>query len=118
MELDYPDKSGTALRSKLEHLEERGIPQAGLDVLIPVDMEHLWDIFWELNASRGSSGFGPSPISYLEIEAWTRITHKELTSWEISVLRQMDAAYLLTASEMQKRYYPTDTTQVKKPIGR
>lgn len=35
---------------------------------------------------------GANPISYLEIDAWARLTGCAPSPWEVSVLRRMDAA--------------------------
>lgn len=35
---------------------------------------------------------GANPISYLEIDAWARLTSCAPSPWEVSVLRRMDSA--------------------------
>jgi hypothetical protein len=56
--------------------------------------EHIWIWFDELSRSRGSNGFGLNPIGYPDIAAWARLTGREPTPWEVSVLRRMDNALL------------------------
>lgn len=74
-------------------IEEPEIPAAG---------EHLWQWFWEIGSGRGPGGFGPEALSYQEIDAWTRLTGWNLTSWEVSAIKMMDQAYLRGVSEVAK----------------
>ena len=68
---------------------------------IPEPVEHLWDWFWELDSVRGSNGFGPNPLTYSEIRAWSQLTETEITPWEVSVLKKMDVIRISTT--MSKR---------------
>ena len=43
-----------------------------------------------------------NPLSWGDIGEWERLTKKNLTAWEVSVLRTMDRAYLEVANEMSK----------------
>lgn len=53
-----------------------------------------------LDATRGSNGFGPNPITYSEIAAWRSLTGARPTEREVEALRAIDGAFL---SEMAKR---------------
>lgn len=66
---------------------------------MPPGMAYLLDWFLELDAARGSSGFGPSPIGYSEIEAWARLTGRLLLPWEVLTLRHLDACRLNVFAE-------------------
>jgi hypothetical protein len=63
---------------------------------IPMAGRRLWGIFIDLNASR-ASGMGPSPISYVEIEAWSRLRREPVRPFEVTMLRALDRAYLEAA---------------------
>jgi len=71
---------------------------------VPEGGECLWNWFQELSAGRGNNGFGPTAISWADIEAWARLTAVELTPYETLTLRSMDAAFLsVHAAEAEKR---------------
>lgn len=59
---------------------------------LPKDRIEGW--FAELSAARASSGFAPSPISYGEIESWSRLTGRCPTPFEVRLLRALDNALL------------------------
>lgn len=55
----------------------------------------MWRWFLELNATRTIGGHVPNPISFQEIEAWARLNWvDDLTPFDVSVLRRLDAAML------------------------
>lgn len=89
---------GGTLRDHLESVER----QTGKtpDKLIPPDFPdavgHLWEWFIDLDRARPSGGFGPSAISYAEIDAFARLTGAEPTPFEVDVLRALDREYLAT----------------------
>jgi hypothetical protein len=68
---------------------------------VPVDInpaiQYLWWFFCELSNSRGYSEAGPMSISFMEIDAWARLTRMDPTAWEISVIKQIDRAFLSEA---------------------
>lgn len=68
----------------------------------PYTLISVWNAFGELNSTRSNNGFGPSPISYLEISAWSTLTNNHLSSWEIKVLKMLDSAFLQYASSINK----------------
>ncbi|MCO4316346.1 hypothetical protein M8997_004055 [Phyllobacterium sp. 21LDTY02-6] len=55
--------------------------------------DYIWDWFVQLHNLR-SIGFSANPISFLELEAFCRITGALITPWELSVLRRIDQAVL------------------------
>jgi hypothetical protein len=61
---------------------------------LPKGCEELWRIFSELHACRGSTGFGPMRITYVDLDAYQRVTGKRLQPWELAAIRKADAAYL------------------------
>lgn len=83
----YAEQADLVLEDALERL--------GLDKpVIPAGWECLWDWFWELNAGRGSNGFGPLPLTWSDMLAWASIYGMKLHPWQAHVLRGMDAAWL------------------------
>lgn len=65
---------------------------------LPRHFAHVWNVFIELHAARGSSGFGPSPISFTEIAAYRSVTGIDLSPWEVKVIRALDNLYIETSS--------------------
>lgn len=51
-------------------------------------------MFSELHACRGNNGFGPSRITYADIDAFQRVSGVKLAPWELSAIRKADAAFL------------------------
>ena len=95
--LNTVQKDGVSLRAHLEHLAQDGAhpPEAVMmEVVAPEGFEYLADFFWTLSASRGGSGFGPNPISYLELYAWAALMRLELRSWEVQTLVALDQTFL------------------------
>jgi len=47
----------------------------------------------------------------MEIESWCRLTRTPLAKWEVSILRQLDAAFLRVGKEMDEKYNPPPDTK-------
>lgn len=60
----------------------------------PAGCEELWRIFGELHSCRGNSGFGPTRITYTDLDAFQRVSGTTLKPWELEAIRRADAAYL------------------------
>lgn len=41
-----------------------------------------------------NNGMGPSPISWVEIQAWMSATGLELSTWEVTVIKELSEAYV------------------------
>jgi 3-hydroxyacyl-CoA dehydrogenase len=53
-------------------------------VIVPVEVEHVWNWFWDLRR-EGS-------LSMTEIDAYARLFRTPMTPWEVGTLRAMDSA--------------------------
>lgn len=60
---------------------------------LPDTMRYLWEWFCELSAARGASMNGLNPISYPDIDAWSRLRGVEPDASEVHILTNMDAAF-------------------------
>lgn len=60
---------------------------------LPEHAAHIWRAFLELNDTRGSTGYGPAPLSRQEIRNWERDELQPLEQWERRALLRIDAAY-------------------------
>lgn len=61
---------------------------------IPYAGHRVWGIFLRLHESRGGGGFGPSPISYEAMEAFSALAGEVLRPWEIEIIRALDREWL------------------------
>ena len=68
----------------------------------PRELTYLWTIFAELHSGRGNNGFGPLPLSYSEIDAWSRLTAQPLRPWEVAAIKRIDTAYIGHAATKSK----------------
>ena len=59
---------------------------------LPPDARHAWAVFASLSRTRTMSSAGPNPISYLEIDAYCRVTHDRLTPLDVALIREADDA--------------------------
>lgn len=82
---------------KIDHLKqvERTTGKNVLpDFEIPVDGQHLWEWFCELNNARGSTGFGLAPLSFSEIGTWAKLMKVEIYPEEVKIIKCVDNAFL------------------------
>lgn len=75
--------------------ERRVELEAELAVLpLPRELDYLWRAFWRLAGRRQSTGFGPARISWMEIDAFVRLSGVRFTPWEIELIEELDDLYL------------------------
>lgn len=73
-----------ALRGQLEGAERAAVPPW---------VAHVVGWFWALAHQRAGNGYGPNPISWQEIRAWSEVTGIRPEPWEIDALTSMDSAW-------------------------
>ena len=61
---------------------------------LPGCLDYLWRWFCELSGGRGYAEFGPLPLTYSEIKAWSELTKTDTAAWEVETLKALDRAYL------------------------
>jgi hypothetical protein len=54
----------------------------------------VWRWFCELSQARGSNGFGPNPIRYPDIAAWSALTLTIIRPMEVRTIMLLDQVYL------------------------
>lgn len=90
-ELSLPppgSKNKTPLRKHLEKVWKssgRQPAQLANKPQLPPDFAHLWQYFLELNTPEG--------LSFAEIEAWSKLTRRNVSAFEADVLRKLDRIY-------------------------
>ena len=52
----------------------------------------MWGWFWALSARRTHGMSGPNPITFSEIEAWSRLMGANPRPWEVWLITRLDDA--------------------------
>ncbi len=90
-------RKGTAIEAKRAEFEARlHLPD------FPDEYTFAWEAFFDLNQCRSSNGFGVNPISYTEIDAYTRLTGKVLLPYEINGINIIDSCFLKAQNDLHK----------------
>jgi hypothetical protein len=61
---------------------------------LPSCLAYLWDIFCRLSSRRGSNGSGPNLITYIEIDAFQRVSGVRLNAWEVQTIEAFDRCWI------------------------
>jgi hypothetical protein len=96
---------GTSLRETLLTVERMTgtMPDEGINhAEFPDHIGYLWGWFLSLNASRGG-GMGPSPITYLEMQAYFSLMRITPSPFDIDALRRLDSIALQSATTKAKQ---------------
>lgn len=73
-------------------LEEQGHHVRQLEMPERLGFEYLVHYLFEAGPV-GNNGFGPEPLTWQEIEAWSRLTQVKLDAWEALTLRTLSDHY-------------------------
>jgi len=82
------------------------IPRAEREPAKSALQNYLLTVFYELHSARSHNGFSYNPISYAELDAYQRLTGRELSRWDVRMLKQIDHIYLAAqnkASELKTK---------------
>ena len=84
------------LRAKLENVERSTgkRPEALDHELMPEAAIDAWALWLDLHAGRTSSGMGLSHLSWLDLDAWSRMRGRKPTFTELELIRTIDRAFL------------------------
>jgi hypothetical protein len=66
---------------------------------LPESLAYIWDDFIELNSARTSNGYSMNPLTFLEIDAWQRLTGKFT---DIELIKMLDRTLLDYQSKQEK----------------
>lgn len=108
--MDWPRKDGTTKRATILGYQKSMPPevferQFGKQIIEPEfnpNAGYLLDLFFELSNSRQAGMGGPLPISFLEIDAYKRISDVEIEPWEVKIIKELDESFLVAASHTSK----------------
>lgn len=101
MELGCRQGDGATLRTHLQRLAQNTsrVDDRLLEE-VPRSLRYLWDAFTDLGAKR-RAGMGASPLTFVDIESWSRLYGVRLNPWELDTLIQLDVVTLNKAAEQQ-----------------
>ena len=68
-------------------------------IALSADAQIITETYHDLRVACGGNGFGPSPICWAEIRAYSEVTGKRLDAWALNLLRVIDSIYLKHAIE-------------------
>lgn len=80
-------------------LEKKGRKVRPKGPTLPPEAVYLWNHFTLLHAARTGNGMGPNPITYGELDAYSRMTGAAFDPWEVRAIRALDDAYLAASVE-------------------
>jgi hypothetical protein len=101
-----PDKDGVTYRETIRTLLDRvrrsgGRPERVAELEaelsappLPAALAYLWATFCRLATRRSSNGWGPNLITYLEIDAFQRVTGFRFAPWEIELIETLDRMFI------------------------
>lgn len=69
---------------------------------LPEAVEHIWGWFSEIASRRTGNGYGPNPITWHDIQAWSQLTQTNALPWEVRMLCSLDRAWLQTHATKPK----------------
>jgi hypothetical protein len=102
-------RKGTAIEAKRAEFEAKlFLPD------FPEEYTFAWQAFFDLSPCRASNGFGVSPISYLEMDAYIRLTGKVLLPYEINGINIIDACFLKAQENLRKASQKTKASGTNK----
>ena len=91
-ELSKAGKDGKSQRWHLEVVESK-IGRKPKELIppceIPIQLIHIWRHFISLDNAR-SVGFSANPITYVDIDAYTRLMNVKMSALEVNAITQMD----------------------------
>lgn len=69
---------------------------------VPWSGTRIWGLFLRLHEGRGGGDFGPAPISYKAMEAFSAITGEPLRPWEVEIIRALDREWMKATAAASK----------------
>lgn len=101
LEIYVTDEDGHSKKERLESIarqtkKQEVVPKAPTP---PRQLLYLWWWFWELSSRRGSSGFGPLPITEADIWFFQCNRNIRLKDWELRFITRADMVYMTFFAE-------------------
>jgi len=95
---------GATVSDHWEQLKRQGVQPPESEELpdLPDLGAHVWDWFCELHAGRSCGMTGADPITWEAIDAWARRTDRDPMPWEVTAIKQIDAAWIGVQMEQRR----------------
>lgn len=102
--LSATDKDGNSYRDHLQgQLKRARTPerQAELEEELalppfPEALRYLWTAFVRMRRRNAGNGYGPTPITWADIDAYSRLSGLRLQPWEIEIIELLDDRFLVS----------------------
>lgn len=73
---------------------------------LPAAVRAVWNVFCELDETRGGNGFGVDPINEARLVGWQQLHGVRLSPWEIKQIQKLDRLRLTAIVEEQNANKP------------
>lgn len=57
---------------------------------LPLEAMHVWNWYREIEGSRSSNGYGPNPLSFYDIRAWSELSGQAIRASEFRLIVMLD----------------------------
>ena len=95
--------SALARRKDPASMQQKSELEARLEIPpIPEEYEYAWGCFNDLQATRSSNGFSSNPISFLEMDAYIRLSGRVLLPHEVRAIKLIDSAFLSAQEQLSR----------------
>lgn len=98
MDLTEPDGF-----TRRQHLSAADPDNPVLHESCPPGTTHLWSAWADLCRTRGAGWASPSPLTYLELEAWARVKRLRLSPLKAELLVRIDSVFRSVWAEWSKK---------------
>lgn len=83
-------------------MREKGREPRLPDAPLPYLVDYLFEV-----GPASSGGFGPAPITHVELLAWQENMRRRLQPWEIVMLRQLSSQWVAQAQQAEEHDCPS-----------
>jgi len=100
--LNARQSDGRTLRQHLEDVEKmtgETHPMTKDKPVLPPECLPTWRAFCSMSGRRSYGMNGPMPVSFLEMDAYQRVTGDTLRPWQIEAIERIDGIWLEEASK-------------------
>lgn len=96
---------GASLRDHLEIVEQQTgkTPDRLLVEAIPVEYSWHWQTWVSLHSGRTYGSMGAVPLTWLDIDAWSRMMGVRLTQLDLLIVRIIDSVWFSTQANERER---------------
>lgn len=67
----------------------------------PEALRYLWTAFVRIRRRNAGKGFGATPVTWADLDAYSRLSGMRLLPWEIEIIEQLDDALLASLREQE-----------------